>query len=142
GEDRTYAALGNRRPQQWPWRQNHEPTSPRCTRTVFDGLGCMGYSLSIKAEEDIINIFRSGMEHFGLYQADRYHQRLERCFQFLADSALAAPERVEIWPAVRVLHVEAHLVVYRVEDDGSVFIIRLRHGHEDWQAFAEMELIG
>ena len=101
----------------------------------------MGYSLSVKAEEDIVYIYRS-MEQFGLYQADRYHQRLERCFQFLADSALAAPERVEITPPVRIHPVEAHLVVYRVDDDGNVFIIRVRHGHEDWQAFAEMEPVG
>src|SRR5699024_3587028 len=101
----------------------------------------MGYSLSVKAEEDIVYIYRS-MEQVGLYQADRYHQRLERCFQFLADNPLAAPERVEIMPPVRIHPVEAHLVVYRVDDDGNVFIIRVRHGHEDWQAFTEMEPLG
>jgi toxin ParE1/3/4 len=102
----------------------------------------MGYSLSIKAEEDIVHIFRTGMEQFGLYQANRYHQRLKQCFQFLADNPLAARERVEITPPVRIHPVEAHLAVYRVEDDGNIFIIRVRHGREDWQASADIEPSG
>lgn len=97
----------------------------------------MGYRLSVKAEDDIIDIFRSGIEQFGLYQTERYQERLEQCFRFLADNPLATRERVEITPAVRIHPMEAHLVVYRVDDSGDVFIIRVRHGHEDWQAFAD-----
>ncbi|MDN5869744.1 MAG: type II toxin-antitoxin system RelE/ParE family toxin, partial [Nitrococcus sp.] len=96
----------------------------------------MTYRLSAKAEEDIIDIFRAGVEQFGLYQAERYHERLERCFRFLAENPLVAHERFEITPAVRIHPVEAHLVVYRVDGNGDVFIVRVRHGHEDWQAFA------
>lgn len=99
----------------------------------------MGYRLSVKAEEDIIDIFRVGAEEFGLHQAERYHERLERTFRFLADNPLAARERVEITPAVRIHPVEAHLVVYRVDDNGDVFIIRVRHGHEHWQAPTDTE---
>src|SRR5690625_3225382 len=97
----------------------------------------MGYRLSVKAEEDAIDIFCVGVDQFGLYQAERYHKRLERCFRFLADNPLAARERVEITPAVRIYPVEAHLVVYRVDDSGDIFIVRIRHGHEDWQASAD-----
>lgn len=97
----------------------------------------MSYRLSGKAEEDIIGIFRTGVEQFGLYQAERYHERLERCFWFLADNPLLARERVEIVPAVRIHPVEAHLVVYRVDASGDVFIVRVRHGHEDWQTFTD-----
>lgn len=97
----------------------------------------MGYHLSIKAEQDVVDIFRAGVEQFGPYQAERYHERLERCFRFLADNPLAARERVEIFPAVRIHPVEAHLVVYRVDDIGDIFIVRVRHGHEDWQALAD-----
>lgn len=96
----------------------------------------MAYRLSVKAEEDIIDIFRAGAEQFGIHQAERYHEKLERCFRFLADNPLAARERAEIAPAVRIHPTDAHLVVYRVEDNGDVFIIRVRHGHEDWQVSA------
>jgi toxin ParE1/3/4 len=28
--------------------------------------------------------------------------------------------------------VQSHLVIYQIQDDGSVLIVRVRHGHEDW----------
>lgn len=70
----------------------------------------MSYSLSVKAEQDVIDIFRFGIEQLGLYQAERYHERLERCFRFLTDNPFAAYECMEVSPAVRIHPVEAHLV--------------------------------
>ncbi|NTG51523.1 type II toxin-antitoxin system RelE/ParE family toxin [Agrobacterium rhizogenes] len=35
-------------------------------------------------------------------------------------------------PPVRNHAFKAHLVVYRIEEDGAIFAIRIRHGHEDW----------
>lgn len=94
----------------------------------------MGYVLSRKAEEDIIDIFLAGVEQFGLRQAERYHDQLEKCFRFLADNPLAAPERFEITPPVRIHPIGSHLVIYRVDENGDIFVIRVRHGHEDWQS--------
>ncbi|WP_372972644.1 type II toxin-antitoxin system RelE/ParE family toxin [Marinobacter sp.] len=62
----------------------------------------MDYVLSRKAEEDVVNIFLPGIEDFGVAQADRYHRKLEESFRFLAENPLAAPERKELTPAVRV----------------------------------------
>ncbi len=94
----------------------------------------MGYILSRKAEEDIIGIFITGAEQFGQEQAERYHKQLDRCFPFLADNPLAAYERFGITPPVRIHPVGSHLVIYRVDDNEDTFIIRVRHGHEDWQS--------
>lgn len=94
----------------------------------------MSYVLSRKAEEDIIGIFQTGIEQFGLSQAERYHEQLGQCFRFLAENPLAAHERFEILPPVRIHPIGSHLVIYRVEENGTVFIIRVRHGHEDWQS--------
>lgn len=93
-----------------------------------------GYSLSYKAEEDIIDIFLRGADQFGLQQAEHYHTILEKTFQFLAENPLAAHLRTEISPPVRVHPVESHIIVYTADDEGRVFIIRVRHSHEDWQA--------
>jgi len=93
----------------------------------------MRYILSRKAEEDIIGIFLTGVEQFGKNQAERYHEQLDKCFRFLAENPLAAHERFEITPPVRIHPVGSHLVIYRVEETGELFIIRVRHGHEDWQ---------
>jgi len=92
------------------------------------------YTLSREAEKDIIKIFVHGVEEFGLLQAEMYHQKLEISFNFLAENPLAAPLREEISPPVRIHPVGAHIVIYRVEPNDIVFIIRVRHHYENWLA--------
>ncbi|MEL4377574.1 type II toxin-antitoxin system RelE/ParE family toxin [Brucella cytisi] len=41
-----------------------------------------------------------------------------------------APE--EIAPSVRMLSFKAHLIIYQIEADGTVFVIQVRHAFEDW----------
>ncbi|UXS05304.1 type II toxin-antitoxin system RelE/ParE family toxin (plasmid) [Agrobacterium tumefaciens] len=41
-------------------------------------------------------------------------------------------ERKEISPPVRIHPFKAHLVVHRIMENGSILVIRIRHGHEDW----------
>ncbi|WP_328186520.1 type II toxin-antitoxin system RelE/ParE family toxin [Marinobacter sp. OP 3.4] len=93
----------------------------------------MDYVLSRKAEEDVVSIFLEGTVEFGVDQADRYHKKLEESFRFLASNPLAAPERTELSPPVRVHPVGVHIIVYRLEPQSDrVLIIRIRHGKEDW----------
>jgi toxin ParE1/3/4 len=97
----------------------------------------MAYRLSRKAEDDILEVFRSGVERFGLHQADRYHAQLETTFQFLGDNPLAARERPEIMPPVRVHPIGSHLIVYTLDDRDEVLILRIRHANEGWQQGAD-----
>jgi len=92
----------------------------------------MEYVLSRKAEEDVVGIFLDGIEKFGLAQADKYHSKLEACFEFLASNPFAAAERIEFRPVVRIHPVGVHLVIYRMETPQRIFIIRVRHSREDW----------
>ncbi len=94
----------------------------------------MGYTLSRKAEEDLIAIFLDSAEQFGLPQAERYHDLLEKAFQFLDDNPWAARERHELQPPVRIHPVGSHIVLYTIDEDRDVFVVRVRHGHEDWMA--------
>ena len=91
----------------------------------------MGYRPSRLAEQDLIDLFLEGVECFGLPQAEAYHDLLASTFEFLADNPKAARLRNEIDPPVRVHPIQAHLVVYCVDDDGEVRVIRVRHSHED-----------
>lgn len=91
----------------------------------------MTYRISRKAEEDIIHIHLTGVRRFGQAQAERYHEGLERVFEFLGDHPFAARERAELTPPVRIHPYKAHIVVY-VTDGEGVLILRLRHGREDW----------
>ncbi|MBL39273.1 MAG: plasmid stabilization protein ParE [Xanthomonadales bacterium] len=92
----------------------------------------MAYRLTRRAAEDIEEIYSFGAEQFGVDQADAYHTLLERTFEFLANNPLAARKRLELAPPIRIHAVQSHLVIYRVEDNGEILIVRVRHGHEDW----------
>lgn len=91
------------------------------------------YTLSRKAEDDVIAIFVYGAERFGIDQAERYHDLLEKTFRFLAENPEAARGRTEITPPVRIHPFESHIVIYTIDDNGDIFVLRVRHGRENWQ---------
>lgn len=90
----------------------------------------MTYQLSKEAEQDIVDIYIHTATEFGTEQAERYHDKLQACFEFLPDNPLAAPLRSEINPPVRIHPLGAHIIVY-AEQDGDILIVRVRHQHED-----------
>jgi toxin ParE1/3/4 len=92
----------------------------------------MDYRLSLLAEEDVIRIAEEGILMFGLEQARKYHQELFAVFRLISLNPRMARERHELSPPLRIHRFRAHLVVYRVDADDEIFIVRVRHGHEDW----------
>lgn len=89
------------------------------------------YRLTRKAEDDTIRIYLGGLARFGPKQADQYHNELTGLFQLLALNPKMAKERFELTPPVRIHPHKAHVVVYLEEED-EILIVRIRHGHEDW----------
>lgn len=92
----------------------------------------MAYSLSAEAEEDIITIFLSGTEQFGLVQAEHYHSELEKIFDLLSTNPQMARIREELTPSIRVHPFGSHIILYTISKKNDIFIIRVRHAHEDW----------
>lgn len=92
----------------------------------------MSFKLSVEAEEDIIAIAEQGVGMFGASHAKLYHDELFALLDLIAANPRIARERDEIDPPVRIHPFNAHLIVYRIEDDETIFVIRIRHGHEDW----------
>lgn len=72
------------------------------------------------------------MRLFGLAQARRYHDELFATFDLIAANPGMARERHELSPPMRIHPFKAHLVIYRIEEIGSILIVRVRHGDEDW----------
>lgn len=70
----------------------------------------MRYRLSQRADDDVIDIFGHGVREFGEPQATRHHAALVKAFQFVAAHPLAARERREFIPPVRMHFVGAHVV--------------------------------
>jgi toxin ParE1/3/4 len=94
----------------------------------------VAYALSLEAEEDIIAIFLSGAEEFGVSQAEHYHSELEKIFDLLSAYPQMAPIREELTPSVRVHPHASYIILYTVSESNDVFIIRVRHAHEDWMS--------
>ncbi|AYG70678.1 type II toxin-antitoxin system RelE/ParE family toxin [Rhizobium sp. CCGE531] len=90
------------------------------------------FSLSVEAEEDIIAIAEQGVSMFGSTQARRYHDDLFAVLDLIAANPRMARELEEISPPVRIHPFEAHPIVYRIEENGAIFVIRIRRRHEDW----------
>ena len=92
----------------------------------------MAHRLTQKAADDLRRIYVEGISLFGADAAARYHARFGEVFDILAVHPLLARERREISPPVRVHPCGSHVIIYLVEADGDVLILRVRHGREDW----------
>lgn len=92
----------------------------------------MSYILSKKAEEDIIGVFLDGAGRFGIAQAEHYMDELEKSLEFLSNNPEAARQRFELTPPVRIHPSRSHMIIYTQQNNGDIFIIRVRHVHEDW----------
>ncbi len=91
------------------------------------------YTLSRQADEDMVILYMQGAQQFGERQADLYQDALGSLFQTLADFPDMARLRSEYCPPVRIQRHKSHIVIYDTLADG-VLIVRVRHGHEDWQS--------
>lgn len=94
----------------------------------------MAYRLSRRAKDDIVAVYVQGAKTFGDRQADTYHDRLQRSFEMLSDNPRMGRERSEVVPPVRVQPCGSHVIVYVIEPDGDVLVVRVRHGNEDWSS--------
>lgn len=91
----------------------------------------MRYRLSRRADNELIAIYEESVEQFGASQAEIYYAELISTFTFLAEFPRAVREREELASGIRAYPHQAHLIVYRIEED-RIFIICLPHGRSDW----------
>lgn len=84
---------------------------------------------SQRAREDLIEIWlRVAADDVGA--ADRVLDRLERAAINLTENPRMGPARDDIRPGLRYLVSDAHLLLYRIADDG-VEVVRVVHGRRD-----------
>ncbi|MBS1621467.1 MAG: type II toxin-antitoxin system RelE/ParE family toxin [Bacteroidetes bacterium] len=92
----------------------------------------MGYKLSVKASEDIENIWFYTFENWSLEQADRYINLIFDEIEYLSDNPNSGKDFSHIRKNYRGAKVKSHLIFYRIIDkrDG-IEIIRVLHQRMD-----------
>ena len=90
------------------------------------------WTLSQRAATDLLAIAQYTIDEHGSEQAGRYRDGLLATLERLADYPRLARERSEIDPPVRVHPHGSHLIIYLIEADDTLRILRFAHAREDW----------
>ena len=90
------------------------------------------YRLTTRAESDLAQIADYTIETFGIEQARRYGDALEKCFQTIADNPSLGREADELAPNLRRLQHKSHVVFYLPETK-DVLIVRVLHENMDFE---------
>ena len=86
------------------------------------------YSVGRHAESDLKSIARYTLKTWGIAQAARYLEEMEKCFQLLADQPGIGRKCDSIHPGLRRFEHRSHVVFYLPQEDG-VLIVRVLHEH-------------
>ena len=87
------------------------PHYPTPKRSRF-GWKCSSYTLTERAEDDLLTLFLDGIEMFGLTQARRYKDELEGCFQLIASRPRMGRLAPSIGEHVRRHEHQSHIILY------------------------------
>jgi toxin ParE1/3/4 len=91
----------------------------------------MVYRLSLAAQSDIVRLYDLSLATFGEKQTEIYIAGLRNTLAFLAANPRAARLRTEMQRSARIHPYKSHIIMYAIEED-DIFIVRIRHAHEDW----------
>ncbi|MDW5313024.1 type II toxin-antitoxin system RelE/ParE family toxin [Rhizobium sp. PL01] len=72
----------------------------------------ISYTLTERAEDDLLALFLDGIEMFGLAQARRYKDELDRCFQLIASRPQMGRLAPLIGEGVRRHEHQSHIILY------------------------------
>ncbi len=92
----------------------------------------MSYKISVKASEDIENIWLYTFENWSLEQADRYINLIIDEIKYLAGNPNSGKNFNHIRRNYRCAKVKSHLIFYRLIDKQSdIEVIRVLHPRMD-----------
>lgn len=82
--------------------------------------------LSRKARQDFIEILRFTGEHWGLLQLEVYRDKIDEALRAVGRYPESGHRRDDIPATHRAYLVGAHVVVYRIDDQG-IGVVRILH---------------
>ena len=86
----------------------------------------MPFRFTSRARADLRDIGNYTLRRLGTAQCDRYLDALEECCRQVADAPELRREAPDFPPYYRVL-AGKHAIFYRVDDDGSILVVRMLH---------------
>ena len=96
------------------------------------------YNLTKKADADLSQLYAYSIENFGQAQADKYYDELIHQIESIAERPHAWRQLKRFSPAVRICPCRFHIIIYRVQENGVVEIIRIHPARTNWQALYEL----
>lgn len=90
-----------------------------------------GFSLSPKAQEDIEAIWAYTTQNWGAIQAEQYIRDIQNAAFGLVAGTKSSQAIDDIKAGYRKAYVGSHMLLFKVEDNGVVNIIRILHQHMD-----------
>ena len=88
--------------------------------------------ISPVARDDLKQIFLYGGTHWGVSRTTRYLETLKNELWNLTDHPKMGINRDDLFPAMRSLSVESHVIFYRLKSR-QIEIVRVLHGRQNPQ---------
>ena len=85
----------------------------------------MSYSLSSKAEEDLVTIYKYGLKTFGQKQAESYLLKIEGLMFELAARPEIARDASFLAEGLLFIRYKAHRIFYTLKRKGQIYIVRI-----------------
>jgi len=90
----------------------------------------MRASFSLRAQQDLEDIFDYGAVNFGLAAAESYAEGITRAVYLIANQPHIARLRTEFRPPIRIHHWRNHYIIY-AEQSSGVLVVRILHHTSD-----------
>ncbi|MBL1430276.1 MAG: type II toxin-antitoxin system RelE/ParE family toxin [Robiginitomaculum sp.] len=90
----------------------------------------MKYKLSLRAEDDIREMFRYGLQEYGIAKADEYFDELHTRFDLLSEHPSWGANYGHITPNLKRYEHKAHSIYYTYFDE-DILIVRVLGNKQD-----------
>ena len=83
------------------------------------------YSLSSRAQYDLVGMYKYGIRFFGPDQATKYLLALESFLEELAERPELAKDASTIARSLKYFSYKAHVIFYQFDNADEIFIVRI-----------------
>ena len=83
------------------------------------------YDLSVRAQFDMVGIYKFGIKYFGIDQAVKYQYELEETFNELANRPEIAGDASSLASDLLFYRYIGHYILYQFENKNEIYVVRI-----------------